>query len=165
MEYCQRAKVMLSLSILNTRLNQAMIKKHEIKREVDLVDNLQGQGPLANTQRSSPRFTSHSPSTFNKSIMALFNPRRTVVLLIAVAIAGVYAQKHAASIASMSVLEIEENLQVRITSHDTTSANQTNISRNAPSSKTSIDTSLQPLLKLPLSPAEFSTSSSQALLL
>ena len=43
--------------------------------------------------------------------MAIFQPRR-VAILIAFAIACVYAEKHAASIAAMSVPEIEEKLQV-----------------------------------------------------
>lgn len=45
--------------------------------------------------------------------MAFSNIRRTAIVLIVAAIASVYAQKHAASIASMSVPEIEEQLQVR----------------------------------------------------
>jgi len=43
--------------------------------------------------------------------MPLFHPRRIAILL-CVAIACVYAEKHAASIATMSVPEIEDKLQV-----------------------------------------------------
>merc|ERR1711939_602271 len=42
--------------------------------------------------------------------MPLFHPRRIAILL-CVAIACVYAEKHAASIATMSVPEIEDKLQ------------------------------------------------------
>jgi zinc transporter 7 len=44
--------------------------------------------------------------------MAFFAPRRVAFLLL-VAVAFVYAEKHAASIASMSIPEIEDKLQVR----------------------------------------------------
>ena len=44
--------------------------------------------------------------------MAFFAPRRVLAVLL-VAVAIVYAEKHAASIASMSVPEIEEKLQVQ----------------------------------------------------
>jgi len=43
--------------------------------------------------------------------MALFHPHR-LALAFAIAIACVYAEKHAASIASMSISEIEDKLQV-----------------------------------------------------
>jgi zinc transporter 7 len=46
--------------------------------------------------------------------MPLFHPRRIAVLL-CVAIVCVYAEKHAASIASMSIPEIEGKLQVHPT--------------------------------------------------
>jgi hypothetical protein len=42
----------------------------------------------------------------------LFHPRRVAILLL-VAVAYVYAEKHAASIESMSIPEIEGKLQVR----------------------------------------------------
>jgi hypothetical protein len=47
--------------------------------------------------------------------MPLLPGRAATVLTIAAAclLAGVYAEKHAASIASMSVAEIEEQLQVK----------------------------------------------------
>jgi hypothetical protein len=46
--------------------------------------------------------------------MPFFAPRRVAILL-SVAVAFVCAEKHAASIASMSVPEIEDKLQVRQT--------------------------------------------------
>ena len=47
--------------------------------------------------------------------MTFFAPRRVAILLV-VAVAFVYAEKHAASIASMSMPEIEEKLQVSLRS-------------------------------------------------
>ena len=46
--------------------------------------------------------------------MAFFSPRQVAILLLC-AVAFVYAEKHAASIASMSVPEIEHKLQVGLT--------------------------------------------------
>lgn len=58
---------------------------------------------------------SHISSLNTTAIMAttFFHPRRVAILLL-VAVAYVYAEKHAASIASMSIPEIEDQLQARL---------------------------------------------------
>lgn len=92
--------------------------------------------------------------------MALLYPHR-VVLVLAIATACVYAQKHAASIASMSISEIEDKLQVSIGQFlPLDSANRL---RNALLSKISIPTSLLLLRKLRPSHPASSLSSSQVL--
>jgi hypothetical protein len=60
---------------------------------------------------SIPTLHLRSPAPkFSNMAMAYFQPRRVAMLLVVVA-ACVYAENHAASIASMSVPEIEDKLQ------------------------------------------------------
>lgn len=60
---------------------------------------------------TSTSLTLHPVLTPPTATMPLFHPRRIAILL-CVAVVCVYAEKHAASIASMSIPEIEDKLQV-----------------------------------------------------
>ena len=92
--------------------------RRPIRNLHDVVDNDASPPVIGTTfehvQRPSVErsFTYPSSKHIQRSTMAFLAPRRLVAIILLL-VAFVYAEKHAASIASMSIPEIEEKIQVQ----------------------------------------------------